>query len=43
LIGPGERKSIQPMPERFAAGDYDQLHHFMRDLGRDTGADRVAQ
>ena len=22
LIGPGERKSIQPMAERFAAGDY---------------------
>src|SRR5712672_2677246 len=29
LIGPGERKSIQPMAERFAAGDYDQLHHFI--------------
>jgi SRSO17 transposase len=23
LIGPGERKSVQPMAERFAAGDYD--------------------
>lgn len=31
LIGPGERKSIQPMAERFAAGDYDQLHHFIAD------------
>jgi SRSO17 transposase len=29
LIGPGERKSIQPMAERFAPGDYDQLHHFI--------------
>jgi SRSO17 transposase len=28
LIGPGERKSIQPMAERFA-GEYDQLHHFI--------------
>ena len=31
LIGPGERKSIQPMAERFAAGEYDQLHHFIAD------------
>lgn len=31
LIGPGERKSIQPMAERFAAGGYDQLHHFIAD------------
>src|SRR4030088_3634330 len=29
LIGPGDRKSIQPMAERFARGDYDQLHHFI--------------
>src|ERR1700757_203658 len=29
LIGPGERKSVQPMAERFAPGDYDQLHHFI--------------
>ena len=29
LIGPGERKSIQPMAERAAPGDYDQLHHFV--------------
>jgi DDE superfamily endonuclease len=28
-IGPGERKSIQPMAERFAPGNYDQLHHFV--------------
>jgi len=31
LIGPGERKSVQPMAERFAAGEYDQLHHFIAD------------
>jgi SRSO17 transposase len=29
LIGPGDRKSIQPMAERLAVGDYDQLHHFV--------------
>src|SRR6266704_1605585 len=29
LIGPGDRKSIQPMAERLAPGDYDQLHHFI--------------
>src|SRR3974377_2021810 len=29
LIGPGDRKSIQPMAERFAFCDYDQLHHFI--------------
>jgi len=29
LIGPGERKSIQPMAERLAPGDCDQLHHFV--------------
>ncbi len=29
LIGPGDRKSIQPMAERVALGDYDQLHHFV--------------
>ena len=29
LIGPGDRKSIQPMAQRLAAGDYDQLHHFI--------------
>jgi SRSO17 transposase len=31
LIGPGDRKSIQPMSERLAPGDYDQLHHFIAD------------
>src|SRR5271155_2616606 len=29
LIGPGDRKSVQPMAARLAPGDYDQLHHFM--------------
>ena len=29
LIGPGDRKSIQPMAERLATGNYDQLHHFI--------------
>jgi SRSO17 transposase len=26
LIGPGDRKSVQPMAARLAPGDYDQLH-----------------
>ena len=29
LIGPGDRKSVQPMAGRLAPGDYDQLHHFI--------------
>jgi SRSO17 transposase len=29
LIGPGDRKSVQPMAARFAPDDYDQLHHFI--------------
>lgn len=29
LIGPGDRKSIQPMAKQLAFGDYDQLHHFI--------------
>src|SRR6266478_7935990 len=29
LIGPGGRKSIQPMAKRLALGEYDQLHHFI--------------
>src|SRR6202171_3077441 len=29
LIGPGERKSIQPMARRLVPGEYDQLHHFV--------------
>ena len=31
LIGPGDRKSVQPMAERLATGSYDQLHHFIAD------------
>ena len=29
LIGPGDRKSVQPMAERVVPGGYDQLHHFV--------------
>jgi SRSO17 transposase len=29
LIGPGERKSLQPLAARVAPADYDQLHHFV--------------
>ena len=29
LIGPGDRKSIQPMAARDAVVNYDQLHHFI--------------
>src|ERR1700676_3711860 len=31
LIGPGDRKSVQPMATRLAPGDYDQLRHFIAD------------
>ncbi|WP_419182351.1 IS701 family transposase [Paracoccus saliphilus] len=31
LIGPGDRKSVQPMAERDRAVSYDQLHHFIAD------------
>src|SRR5246500_1953255 len=31
MIGPGDRKSVQPMAERLARGNYDQLHHFIAD------------
>src|SRR5258706_4818994 len=36
LIGPGDRKSIQPMAERLALGEYDQLHHFIAPRGWDA-------
>src|ERR1700678_4451495 len=36
LIGPGDRKSVQPMAERVASGNYDQLHHFISDGVWDT-------
>ena len=29
LIGPGDRKSVEPMAERLAPGDDHQLHHFV--------------
>jgi SRSO17 transposase len=29
LIGPGDRKSVQPMASRVAEGDHEQLHHFV--------------
>src|ERR687894_250481 len=29
LLGPGERKSVQPMAARVAPADCDQLHHFV--------------
>src|SRR6266700_152967 len=31
LIGPGDRKSVQPLAARLSPGDYDQLHHFIAD------------
>jgi SRSO17 transposase len=31
LIGPGDRKSVQPMAERLVPGGYDQMHHFIAD------------
>src|SRR5438477_1774589 len=36
LIGPGDRKSVQPMAARLAPGEYDQLHHFIADGVWDT-------
>lgn len=29
LIGPGDRKSVQPMAERLGLGSHDRLHHFV--------------
>jgi SRSO17 transposase len=31
LLGPGARKSIAPLVEQVAPGDYQQLHHFVND------------
>ena len=31
LIGPGDRKSVQPMATRAGDVGYDQLHHFVAD------------
>ncbi len=36
LIGPGERKSIEPMAQRVAPGDVQQLHHFVSTSPWDT-------
>ncbi len=38
LIGPGDRKSIQPMAKRLALGECDQLHHFIAAEVWDAGA-----
>lgn len=37
LIGPGDRKSIEPMAERLAPDHYDRLHHFISDGIWDAG------
>lgn len=37
LIGPGDRKSVQPMAARVALGEYDQLHHFIASGVWDSG------
>src|ERR671927_378258 len=29
LLGPGERKSIQPLAARVAPSDHEQVHHFV--------------
>ena len=42
LIGPGDRKSVQPMAERLAPGDYDQLICCGWRLGRGAIGDRAA-
>ena len=36
LIGPGERKSVQPMAERLGLGSHDSLHHFISAGGWDA-------
>jgi SRSO17 transposase len=35
LLGPGERKSVQPMAQRIAPEDPEQLHHFIATSGWD--------
>src|SRR5919199_699578 len=37
LLGPGERKSVQPMAARVAPQDNDQLHHFISSTAWDNG------
>ena len=34
LLGPGERKRVQPMAARVAPADGDQLHHFISSAAR---------
>ena len=36
LIGPGDRKSVQPIAARLAPGEYDRLHHFVTSDTWDT-------
>jgi SRSO17 transposase len=36
LIGPGDRKSVQPIATRFAPDSYDRLHHFIATGGWDS-------
>jgi SRSO17 transposase len=36
LIGPGERKSIQPMAERLGLSTHDRLHHFISSAAWDA-------
>jgi SRSO17 transposase len=38
LLGPAERKSIERIADRVAAGDYDQLHHFVTTAAWDVDA-----
>ena len=33
LIGPGARKTIQPMAKQLVLADYDQLHHSLLPSG----------
>jgi SRSO17 transposase len=37
LIGPGERKSLQPTAARLGLGSHDQLHHFVTSTTWDDG------
>jgi SRSO17 transposase len=37
LIGPGDRKSVEPMAARVAPGEFQQLHHFISTSTWDTG------
>jgi len=37
LLGPGDRKSLQPMAERLGLGGHDQLQHFVASTAWDDG------